>query len=807
MGLSLALALGMQLLSYFESRGREEVRYSAFGSLALYHLPFAVYPSILSILPSNQEPGTKEPGTHFPYCHVPLPHFKTFCLDLQQTHPMAQETRDPQLLLQQVFGYDQFRPHQREAIEQVLSGQDALVIMPTGGGKSLCYQIPALVKDGVALVISPLIALMKDQVEALRTNGINAHAINSTLDSAEKIHIHEEIRQGKVKLLYVSPEKVMSPSFLDYLATLPLTLVAIDEAHCVSMWGNDFRPEYAQLSGVIQRLPGIPVIALTATADPATQTDIVKQLGLRSPGLFLGSFARENLHIEVQPASQRMGRILRFLQDRQDQPGIVYCLSRKSTEKVAEQLRKEGFRAAHYHAKMDRQERDRVQEDFQRDNIQIICATIAFGMGIDKSNIRWIIHYNLPKNIESYYQEIGRAGRDGVQAHTLLFAGFGDVMTYRMMITDSESPEAFKEVQIQKLDRMFSYSQATSCRTNAILSYFGESRLQGCGHCDRCDQPVTSFDGTQIAQMALSAIARVNQTVGLQLLVDILRGAGTREIREGGYDRVKTYGAGRGYSRDHWVQYLTQLIDRGLVSIDYTEYGHLKMTSIGQDVLFGRESVSLTRPENVKEKETREKVKKETPRQTFRRELLARITQWRKRCADQEGVSPANILSDATLVALMESPTLFTGQLEEIPGFSAHKRGRYGPEIIREIRSYYTSQEWVKSIKGATYLETLDYLQAGTSLEEIMHARGLGLETLYGHLAWMIEHGEHLEIDQYVTAEEQKTIQTAWLELGQPESINTVMQYLPEGLGYGKIKLAIAGWHQIRKEEVTSGTD
>ena len=709
---------------------------------------------------------------------------------------MAQETRDPQLLLQQVFGYDQFRPHQREAIEQVLSGQDALVIMPTGGGKSLCYQIPALVREGVALVISPLIALMKDQVEALRANGINAHAINSTLDSGEKMQIHEEIGQGKVKLLYVSPEKVMTPAFLDYLTTLPLSLVAIDEAHCVSMWGNDFRPEYAQLSALVDLLPHVPVIALTATADPATQADIVKRLALPNASVFLGSFERENLHIEVQPATQRMARILRFLRDHPGEAGIIYCLSRKSTEQVAEQLRNEGYSAAHYHAKLDRQERDRVQEDFQRDNIRIICATIAFGMGIDKSNIRWIIHYNLPKNIESYYQEIGRAGRDGLPASTLLFAGFGDVMTYRMMIADSESPDEFKDVQIQKLDRMFSFSQATSCRTNAILGYFGESRSQPCGHCDRCDHPVTSFDGTRIAQIALSAIARVNQTVGLQLLVDILRGAANKEIREGGYDRVKTYGAGRSWSRDHWVQYVTQLIDRGLVSIDYTEYGHLKMTPIGEDVLYGRAPVSLTEPEGYKGKKKTETVRKETPRQAFRRELLVQLSLWRKQVADTEGISPTHVLSDATLEALVEDPALFPAQLEKIPGFSAHKRQRYGQDILRVIRSYCHGQDWRKTFKGATYLETLDYLRTGLSLEEVAQARGLGVETLYCHLAWLTEQGEDIPVDDYVSESLKTQIIDRWLALGQPEALNPVMQELPSGTGFGQIKLAIASWQR-----------
>ncbi|MCF8237938.1 MAG: DNA helicase RecQ [Saprospiraceae bacterium] len=714
---------------------------------------------------------------------------------------MAQETRDPQQLLQEVFGYGQFRPHQQEAIEQVLSGQDALVIMPTGGGKSLCYQIPALVKTGVALVISPLIALMKDQVEALRANGINAHAINSTLDSGEKQRIHEEIASGSVKLLYVSPEKVMSANFLNYLTTLPLSLVAIDEAHCVSMWGNDFRPEYAQLSAVVERLPGVPVIALTATADPATQADIIKQLALRNASVFLGSFERENLHIEVQPATQRMGRILRFLNDRQGEPGIVYCLSRKSTEKVAAQLRNEGINAAHYHAQMDRHERERVQEDFQRDNIQVICATIAFGMGIDKSNIRWIIHYNLPKNIESYYQEIGRAGRDGLPASTLLFAGFGDVYTYRRMIMDSDAPDVFKEVQVQKLDRMFSYSQATSCRTNVILSYFGEHPELGCGHCDRCDQPVSSFDGSRIAQIALSAVARSKQTVGMQLLVDILRGANNQEVRQGGYDRIRTYGAGRAWSRDHWVQYVTQLIDRGLMSIDYTEYGRLKVTPLGDDVLYGRTGVLLTEPVEYKEKKKGESFQKETPRQAFRRELLVRISLWRKQRADQEGVSPTHLLSDATLTAMAEVPTLFPAQLESIPGFSAHKRQHYGSDILQEIRAYCNGQQWVKSIKGATYLETLDYLHAGISLEEISQSRGLGMETLYGHLAWLIDQGEDLDIDLFLSAEHQSAILTRWHELGRPESLNTVIQKLPSGIGFGQIKVALANWHRQQKAD------
>ena len=725
---------------------------------------------------------------------------KTFCLVLSKMLPMAQGKRKPQQVLQEVFGYPAFRSHQREAIEQVLSGQDALVIMPTGGGKSLCYQIPALIKEGVALVISPLIALMKDQVEALRSNGINAYAINSTLDQQERSHIHRELKEGRVKLLYVSPEKVLTEDFMNYLGTLPLSLIAIDEAHCVSMWGNDFRPEYARLSGLVSQFPTIPVIALTATADPATQQDIIRQLALRNASTFLGSFERSNLHIEVQPATQRMGRMLRFLEGHRGESGIVYCLSRKSTEKVAGQLRKEGIQAAHYHAQLSRAERDRVQEEFQRDDIQVICATIAFGMGIDKSNIRWIIHYNLPKNIESYYQEIGRAGRDGLPSHTLLFAGFGDVYTYRRMIMNSEAPEAFKEIQIQKLERMFSYTQATTCRTNVILHYFGEHPSSGCGHCDRCEQPVSAFDGTKIAQIALSAVTRTKETVGLQMLVDILRGANHQEIRQGGYDRIRTYGAGRSWSRDHWVQYVTQLVDRGLLTIDYTAFGRLNVTAAGEEVLYGRSVVSLTEPVSYKTKKAEKGLRKETPRQSFRRELQERITQWRKQRAIREGISPTHLLSDATLAALVQEVTLFPSQLAGIAGLSAHKRERYGEDLLQLIRTYWREQQWLKSMKGATYLETLNLLQGGMTLDEISPARGLSRETLYGHLAWLVDQGEPVDVRPYLSSDQQDLILTTWEKLGRPEALGPVLTQLPSGLGFGHIKLALALWRQTHQD-------
>lgn len=705
---------------------------------------------------------------------------------------MSMEGRAPVEVLQEVFGYPAFRPLQEEAITNVLAGKDTLLILPTGGGKSICYQVPALIRPGVALVISPLIALMKDQVEALQANGIPAYGINSSVDADEKQRIHQAIGQGDAKLVYISPEKALSPAFLAYLETLPLSLIAIDETHCVSMWGNDFRPEYARLAELVARFPTLPVIALTATADAATREDIVRQLGLRNPDILLGSFARDNLHIRVEPASRRFERILQFLNEHPGEPGIIYCLSRKATEEVAAKLQGAGFRAAHYHAQMDRLERDRVQTAFQRDDLQIICATIAFGMGIDKGNIRWIIHYSLPRNVESYYQEIGRAGRDGDPAHTLLLAGYGDVITYRRMIESGEADEVFKEIQIAKLDRMFSLAQSTTCRSNVVLGYFGENRKVPCGHCDRCDLPVLSFDGTILAQMALSAVSRTSESVGLQLLVDILRGASTKEIREGGYSRIKTYGAGRHHSRDHWVQYVTQLIDRGLLAIDFTAYGKLRITPEGREVLFGQETVRLTEPESMEKKKARRIEKPLSPKDQFSRDLLLQLGYWRKRQSDTEGISPANLLGDPVLKALSEKMPLVRSQLDGIAGFPSAKRQRYGIAILQVVRETFLAQDSYTSLKGGTYLLTLDAVNKGWRPDEIARRRAIGEDTVYAHLAWLIEQGEDPDLTGILDEGQIRAIQTVWNELGQPDALTPVVRQFPSSVGFGRIRVALA---------------
>jgi ATP-dependent DNA helicase RecQ len=703
----------------------------------------------------------------------------------------------PTEILQTVFGYNQFRPLQEEVIHHLIAGNNGLVILPTGGGKSLCFQIPALMLDGITLVVSPLIALMKDQVEALRANGVAAYAINSSQSREEKEEIHHLIQQGKIKLLYISPEKALAPAFVQYLCTLPIRLIAIDEAHCVSMWGNDFRPEYAQLKGMFKHFPNTPRLALTATADPATQQDICAKLDIEPKNMFLGSFERPNLFLEVQPAQQRLEEILFFLRDKRDQAGIIYCLSRKSTESLAEKLQSKGFKASAYHAHLSNAERNRVQEGFLKDKIQIVCATIAFGMGIDKPNIRWVIHYSLPKNVESYYQEIGRAGRDGLPARTLLFAGYGDVISYSGMINDSDAPEEFKQVQLSKLHRMFDYTQANSCRTHFILSYFGEHIKEACGHCDHCKNPPATFDGTLIAQKALSAVKRTREEISINLLADILRGAQTQQVFYRNYHQIKTFGTGKDIPRDHWLQYITQLINRGFLSIDFTDYNKLKVTAQGESVLFDGQKVNLVSAvESFKTGKTVQPVKIK-PKDLYRQELLQKLRIWRAAKAEETSLAPANLLGDETLLELANSSPVMRQQLSQITGFSEHKMQQFGQEVLQVIRSYFASQDHVLKVKGSTYLETLQYVHLGLDVDTIAQKRELSPSTIYGHLLQFYEHGEPFDIKMYIDeASALRTGQT-WESLGKPDTLAPLFDILPPESNYNVIRLELI-WYQRR---------
>ena len=597
--------------------------------------------------------------------------------------------------LKTYFGYDSFRPQQEEIIRHLLQKKDALVLMPTGGGKSICYQIPALLCEGTAIVISPLISLMKDQVESLCTNGIAAAALNSNNDETENMQIRRSCMEGKLKLLYISPEKLLAET--NYLLRdIHISFFAIDEAHCISQWGHDFRPEYTQLGILREMFPRIPIIALTATADKLTRQDIVKQMRLREPRIFISSFDRPNLSLTVKRGYQQKEKskaILDFIERHRGESGIIYCMSRNKTETVAQMLRKNGIRAAIYHAGLETEKRNQAQEDFINDRVQVVCATVAFGMGIDKSNVRWVIHYNLPKSIESFYQEIGRAGRDGLPSDTLLFYSMADLILLTKFATESGQ----RDINLEKLHRMQQYAEADICRRRILLNYFGEQRTHDCGNCDVCRNPPERFDGTIIVQKALSAIARTNQQVGTQMLIDILRGNLNAELKEKKYHQLKTYGAGRDIPSRDWQDYLLQMLQLGYFEIAYNENNHLKITRAGSDVLFGREKASLVvirREETKDKKQSKYRKTVSTPQlplagiETGEEELFEALKALRKRLADEEVLPAYIVLSDKVLHLLVQQRPTTIEAFGNISGIGEYKKRKYGQAFVELIRRF-----------------------------------------------------------------------------------------------------------------------
>lgn len=691
--------------------------------------------------------------------------------------------------LKQYFGYDSFRPMQAEIIEAVFQKKDTVVLMPTGGGKSICFQIPAITMPGTALVVSPLISLMQDQVVGLRANGVKAAFLNSTQDSTEQQQVEDEFFQGELDLLYVSPEKLCSESFLPLLQRANLSLVAIDEAHCVSSWGHDFRPEYTKLKFLKKQFPDIPVIALTATADRITRDDIIEQLRLNTPKTFLASFDRPNLSLEVRGGQRRKEQIIQFLRKRPDDSGIVYCLSRKSTEKLAADLNQAGFKAGAYHAGMSSEERATVQDRFLKDELPIVCATIAFGMGIDKSNVRWVIHYNLPKNLENYYQEIGRAGRDGAPAQTMLFYSYQDVMMLTDIIQKNESENT--EVQLAKLDRMKQYAESLACRRRILLNYFNEDYNDNCGNCDICRNPPQAFDGTVIAQKALSAVYRLREKVGLNLLVDILRGSGRKEIRDLGYDQIKTFGAGRDIAASAWLSYLSQLINLGYLEIAYDHYGVLRLTSASERVLFKKEKVELVRIATLKERRAQEKVKLKTPTKAdrIRDELFEELRALRRKLAQQKGVPPYIIFSDATLEEMAAAKPVSDAEMKMISGVGDRKLQLYGDVFMRAIIDYQAEKGNAKP--GSTQRISYELYQQGKSIEEIAIQRDIQVNTIYSHLASCYLNGENLAIEDLVSQETIETVEKALPYLEKPVRLKALYEMFDGEVDYGPLRLAL----------------
>ncbi|HEX9779025.1 MAG TPA: DNA helicase RecQ [Geopsychrobacteraceae bacterium] len=588
--------------------------------------------------------------------------------------------------LQQTFGYSSYRPHQQEIIEGLINGEDAFVLMPTGGGKSLCYQVPALHRPGVAIVVSPLISLMKDQVDALRANGVRAACYNSSLNAEQSRQVLAQLHGEELDLLYVAPERLLSESFLERLKPLPLALFAVDEAHCISQWGHDFRPEYVRLGRLREFFPGVPIIALTATAEKQTRQDIQQRLGLQQARCVVAGFDRPNIRYTVMDKQKPFLQLQGFLDKRRDEAGIVYCLSRKRVEEVAHKLSRDGLRAAAYHAGLPAEERRRVQDAFLRDDLQVVVATVAFGMGIDKSNVRFVVHYDLPKNIESYYQETGRAGRDGLPAEALLLFGYGDIAISRGLIEKGGNPEQ-NRIEIHKLNAMVGFAEATACRRRVLLGYFGERLEEDCGNCDICLNPPETFDATEEARKALSCVYRVGQRFGIGHVIDVLRGAKTQRLLDLRHDKLSTYGIGKGQSQEQWSHLLRQLIHLGYLEQDVANYSVLQLTAAARPLLRGESRLTLARP-RLKPAAAGKKPRRQIVGLDYDEELFQLLRARRKKIADRDGVPPFVVFGDASLAEMAALLPTDEAALLEINGVGEHKLEKYGAEFIDEIQAF-----------------------------------------------------------------------------------------------------------------------
>lgn len=693
----------------------------------------------------------------------------------------------PEELLQKHFGYSTFRPQQKEIIDHVSNGNDAVVLMPTGGGKSICYQLPALMRSGLTVVISPLIALMKDQVQALHSNGISAAYINSSMLKQEETVVWNNIKAGQIKLLYVSPEKLFAQHFIDYLTTLDISLFAIDEAHCVSSWGHHFRPEYKRLSVLKQVFQNVPVVALTATADRAVRGDISQLLNLNKAQYFISSFDRPNLSLAVLPGQKKRQQIEKILQRYKNKCGIIYCSSRVGTEKLAAQIKSLGYKAKAYHAGMSNEARSKTQDAFIQGKVKIICATLAFGMGIDKSDVRFVIHNNMPGNLESYYQEVGRAGRDGQPAEAILFYSYRDVQTHLGFISEVSDP-VYAKIQKAKLMRMQDYAEAQICRRKIMLSYFSELPEHDCNNCDVCANPPKYFDGTKQAQMALSAVYRTRENIGVSTLIDILKGTRSASVVEHKLDGIKTFGAGRKITAFDWQMFVQQLIQQGYLEIDYKRHYNLRLNQLSSEVLFDKRSVRLVSPETIKNRQAKLKEQPVLSKQKVKvdESLFEHLRVLRKNIADKVKKPAFTIFGDATLLDMCERLPETREEFLMVSGIGEHKARVYGGIFTEAIKKFNSGKT-----KGDAYLQTQTLFEAGKSIAEIAQLRDLHPVTIYSHLAHLVSSGYNINLGKLVNSEELASMQKAINELGYINDLKPYYEFTDGKIDYGKIRLML----------------
>ncbi len=714
-------------------------------------------------------------------------------------------------ILKHQFGYDSFRMNQEAAIEAVLDKKDAVVLMPTGGGKSLCYQIPALMQEGLTLVVSPLIALMKDQVDALVGNGVSAAFLNSSQTNREQIEVFQRVKSGELKLLYVAPERLLQSGdqFIDFLSNINVSLFAIDEAHCISSWGHDFRPEYIQLGKLKRCFPDIPIIALTATADKLVRKDIFERLNIKHAELFISSFNRPNIYYSVEPKRNSYARLLDFLEERRDESGIIYCLSRASTESLAMDLRDEGFSVLPYHAGLDKATRDKNQELFLNDDVKIIVATIAFGMGIDKSNVRFVVHNDLPKNIESYYQETGRAGRDGLESHALLFFSWGDVVKLKGF-AEVENNKQQTDIMLKKLNQMGEFGEMKMCRRKFLLKYFDEDFAEDCGKCDNCNTTFEKFDGTIIAQKALSAVVRTGQSFGLTYLIDLLRGSKSQKMRLE-HLNLKTYGVGADISKNNWFDYFKDLISQGFLAQTEGQYPTVVLTEKSEDVLKGNVEVELFK---VIEKEDKKQSLVSEVSLPYIKELFDALKILRTAFAREESVPPYVVFSDATLIEMSTYLPEVKNEMLKISGVGDVKMEKYGADFLAKITDYCEENNLESRInlktpkhepkkrtkrnaKGEdTYTISLKMFKNGASIDEIAEQRELASGTIETHLVRFIPSGE-VKLTEIVPEYKIETIRNAIIEMNADQGIGPIKEFLGEDYSYGEIRAVVADFMRM----------